>query len=168
MKKLLFPPAFVLAFMAGLQAFAGVTISSPANSSDVSSPFTVSADASTCSSQPVASVGYSLDNSTDTTTVAGTTLATQVSAGSGSHVLHVQAWGTQGAACDSDVAVPVQGGAKAELMPADSVNVSNIESLGNWTGVFDTAPSGSATGSTGIVSSPSQSGHARAFTTKFS
>jgi hypothetical protein len=167
MKKLIFLP-LLLASAAGLQAFASVTISSPGNGADVASPFTVAADAPTCSSQPVSTIGYSLDNSTDTSIVGGTSLNAQVSAGSGSHTLHVKAWGDQGAACDTDVAVTVTGGATASLVPALSPSVSSIESLSNWVGVFDVGTSGSATGSTSIVSSPSQSGHARAFTTKFS
>jgi hypothetical protein len=168
MKKL-FPFAPLLAFTAVLPAFASVTINSPGNGADVSSPFTVSAVASTCSSQPVSAIGYSFDNSTDTSVVNGTSLDTQVSAGAGSHVLHVKAWGNQGAGCDSDIAITVAGGANAALVPAQSPSVSSIEGLGNWTSVFDVGTgSGSATGGTSIVTSPSQSGHARAFTTKFS
>ncbi len=167
MKKLFFR-ALLLAFAAGLPSFASVTINSPGNDADVSSPFTLSADAFNCSSQPVSTVGYSLDNSTDISTVNGTSLNAQVSAGAGSHTLHVKAWGNQGAACDTDVAITISGGAHASLVPALSANVSNIESLSNWTAIFDTGTgSGSAPGSTSIVSSPSQSGHARAFTTNF-
>lgn len=168
MKKL-FYRALLLVFTAGLPAFASVTINSPGNGAAVSSPFTLSADASTCSLQPVSTIGYSLDNSTDTSIVNGTSLDAQISAGTGSHTLHVKVWGNQGAACDSDVAITVEGGANASLVPTLAANISNIESLSNWTAIFDTATgSGSAPGSTSIVSSPSLSGHARAFTTKFS
>jgi hypothetical protein len=167
MKKLVFLPLLV-AITATLPAFAGVAVNSPGNGADVSSPFTVSADAFTCSSQPVSAIGYSLDNSTDTSVLTGTSLNAQVAAGTGAHTLHVKAWGNQGAACDTDVAITITGGASASLVPALSTNVSSIESLSNWIGVFDVATSGSATGSTSIVSSPSQSGHARVFSTKFS
>ncbi len=167
MKKLFFR-ALLLVFTAGLPAFASVSINSPGNGADVSSPFALSADAATCSSQPVSTVGYSLDNSTDTSIVNGTSLNAQVAAGAGAHTLHVKAWGNQGAACDTDVAITVAGGANASLVPALSASVSNIESLSNWIAIFDTATgSGTAPGSTSIVSSPSQSGHARAFTTRF-
>jgi len=167
MKK--FPPPTLLLFVAaGLPAFASVTVNSPANAADVSSPFTLSANAFTCSSQPVSTIGYSLDNSADASIVNGTSLNAQVSAGDGPHTVHVKAWGNQGAACDTDVAVTITGGVSASLVPALSPNVSNIESLNNWTSIFDSATgAGSASGSTSIVSSPSQSGHARAFTTRF-
>ena len=168
MKKL-FSLSLLLAAPAVLPAFAGVTISSPGNGADVSSPFTLSAGASTCSSQPVSAIGYSFDNSTETSVVDGSSLNVQVSAGSGSHTLHVKAWGNGGAACDSDVAITVTGGPNASVVPAVSANVSSIESLSNWISVFDSATGlGTATGSTSIVSSPSQSGHARAFNTTFS
>ena len=39
----------------------GVTIASPANGASVSSPFTLTASAVNCSSQPVASMSYALD-----------------------------------------------------------------------------------------------------------
>jgi hypothetical protein len=167
MKKLFFR-ALLLAVSAGLPAFASVTINSPGNGAEVSSPFTLSADAFTCSSQPVSTVGYSLDNSTDTSSFNGTSLDARVAAGAGAHTLHVKAWGNQGAACDTDVAVTVGGGVNASLVPSLSANVSSIESLSNWASIFDSATgSGTAPGSTSIVSSPSQSGHARAFTTRF-
>ena len=166
MKKLFSLP-LLLAVAASLPTFASVTVSSPGNGSEVSSSFGLSANASTCSSQPVSVMGYSLDNSTDTTTATGTAINTQVSAGTGSHTLHVKAWGNQGASCDSDVTITVAGGANSSLVPSSSASVSSIESLGDWTGIFDVATSGSATGGTSITSSPSQSGHARAFTTKF-
>jgi hypothetical protein len=166
MKKFFLLPV-LLAFTAQLAAFAGVTINSPGNSANVSSPFSLSAVASTCSSQSVSAMGYSLDNSTDTSVEEGMSVNAQVAAGTGAHIVHVKAWGNQGAACDSDVAITVTGGANAALVPSLSANVSSIESLSNWIGVFDVATSGSATGGTSIVSSPSQSGHARAFTTSY-
>ncbi len=170
MKKF-FPPTLLLFFATGLPAFASVSVSSPANAADVSSPFTLSANAFTCSSQPVSTIGYSLDNSAEASIVNGTSLNAQVSTGAGSHTVHVKAWGNQGAACDTDVAVTVGGGVSASVIPAPSAstNISNLESLNNWTSIFDSGTgAGSASGSTGLVSSPSQSGHARAFTTRFS
>jgi hypothetical protein len=93
----------------------------------------------------------------------------QVSAGAGSHTLHVKAWGNQGAVCDTDVAITVQAGSSASVVPALALSISSIESLSNWISVFDTATgSGGASGATSIVSSPSQTGHARVFTTRFS
>ena len=157
-----------LPLLFAIPGFASVSVNTPGNGADVSSPFTLSATASTCSSQPVAAVGYSLDNSTDTSIVNSTSLNEQVSAGAGAHTLHVKAWGNQGAACDTDIALTVSGGPTAALVPTFSANISNIESLGNWSAFFDAGTgSGTAPGSTGIVSSPSVSGHARSFVTDF-
>jgi hypothetical protein len=82
-------------------AFATVTVGSPGNGANVTSPFTLSANASTCSSQSVAAMGYSFDNSTDTTIVNSTSIYTQISSATGSHTLHVKAWGNQGASWQS-------------------------------------------------------------------
>jgi len=55
-----------------IPAAATVTVSSPVNNSQVESPFALAAVASTCSSQTVGAMGYSLDSSTDTIIVDGT------------------------------------------------------------------------------------------------
>jgi hypothetical protein len=147
-------------------AFATVTVGSPGNGADVSSPFTLSANASTCSSQPVSAMGYSFDNSTDTTIVNSTSINTQVASSTGSHTLHVKAWGNQGASCVTDVSITVT--ATANVVPSQASSVSSIESLSNWIAAYDNASgSGSATGTMSIVSSPSQNGHARELLTKF-
>ncbi len=73
--------------LTAVPAFANPTISSPGNGASVSSPFTLSADASTCSSQPISSMGYSLDNSSDTTIIHSSSIDAQVSASSGSHTV---------------------------------------------------------------------------------
>jgi hypothetical protein len=55
------------------------------------------------------------------------------------------------------------------LVPASSAGVKNIESLSDWIGIFDVGTgSGSASGSTSIVGTPSQDGHSRAFMLNFS
>ncbi|HET6218954.1 MAG TPA: hypothetical protein VFE27_18165 [Acidobacteriaceae bacterium] len=165
--------AFSFTLLCGLTAapaFATVTVGSPGNGADLSSPFTLSANASTCSSQPVASMGYSFDNSTDTTIVNSTSINAQVSAGSGAHTLHVKAWGNQGAACVSDVSVTViTSSESSSIIPPGATNVSSIESLNNWIAAYDSNSGvGGSSGSMSIVSSPSQNGHAREFLTKFS
>jgi hypothetical protein len=170
MKKAL---AFCFALLCALTAapvFASVTVGSPGNGAAVSSPFTLSADASTCSSQPVAAMGYSLDNSTDTTIVNGTSVDRQVSSASGAHTLHVKAWGNQGASCVSDVAITVLTAQNSgSIVPSGATSVSSIESMQNWIAAYDNNSGvGSASGTMSIVSSPSQNGHARQFLTKFS
>jgi len=148
----------------------GVTVSSPANGATVTSPFELSAKAPTCSSQPVGSMGYSLDSSSSTTIVDSTSVNAEVSAAGGAHTLHVKAWGDKGASCDTNVAITVGGGGTPEtsLAPSDAVSVSSIQSMGNWSASHDTGGKGGASGSTSIVSSPSRSGHARRFVSKYS
>jgi hypothetical protein len=163
-----FSAALLFTLPAAVPAFASIVVGSPSSGADVSSQFNLSADASTCSSQPVVSMGYSFDNSTDTTVVSGTSLNTRASAASGSHTLHVKAWGNQGAGCITDVVITVTGPATASVVPSSAASVSSIESLTNWVAAFDSSTGiGTASGSMSIVSSPSQNGHARQFVTKF-
>jgi hypothetical protein len=98
--------SFLLVIL-GPSAFASVAVSVPVNGADVSSPFLLSANASTCSSQIVGAMGYSLDSSPNTTIVYSTAVLAAVTATAGAHTLHVKAWGNQGAGCDTDVAIMV-------------------------------------------------------------
>jgi hypothetical protein len=165
--KVLFCATLIL-LLSTASGFATVIVTSPGSGADVASPFNISANASTCSSQAVVSMGYSFDNSTDTTVVSGTSLNAQASAGNGPHTLHVKAWGNQGAGCVTDLAVTIMGAATASVVPSDAVSNSNIESLSNWIAAYDSNSGvGTAKGSMSIVSSPSQSGHARQFVTNF-
>ena len=52
-------------------------------------------------------MGYSFDNSPDAAIVNNTWLQANVSSATGSHTLHVKAWGNQGAVCVTDVAIYV-------------------------------------------------------------
>lgn len=159
---------FVLSLAVAVPAFAGVSISSPSSGETVSSPFTLYASAPTCSSQTVSTMGYSLDSSTDTTLVHSTEVNAQVSSGSGSHTVHVKAWGEQGAVCVTDVAVNVTTTVSSSIIPPGAISVSGIQTLGNWKATHDTGSSGgSASGSMSLVGSPSLSGHTREFVTKF-
>jgi len=88
-------------------AFAAVTITSPANGATVSSPFTLSATASACSSQPIVSMGYSFDSSAANTFFTGASVLTQVAGTTGAHVLHVKSWGNQGASCVTNVTITI-------------------------------------------------------------
>lgn len=150
-------------------AFAGVTVSTPGNGAYVSSPFTLSADAATCSNQSVSSMGYSFDSSTSTTVIYASSINTSVSGPSGSHTLHVKAWGSQGASCVTDVALSIGTNTVSDSLsiPANAISVSSIQALSGWTGVNDTGASGNSSGWTGIVGSPSLAGNTRQFTTKF-
>jgi len=145
----------------------GLSVSSPGNGAAVMSPFNLSAAASNCSSQAVGAMGYSLDNSTSSTIVAGTSLGTQVSAPAGPHTLHVEAWGYQGASCFANIPITVTTGA-APVVPPNALSVGGIQSLNNWKQVNDTVGGGSSSGTMSIVASPSLSGQAREFVTNYS
>jgi len=107
-------------------------------------------------------MGYSLDNSTDTTVVTGELLTAQVASGTGTHTLHVQGVGQRGAVCVTDVAVNVA--ANTSLIPSWATIVSSIQSLGNWD--FHSRRRYWVDGQAAqmaMVSSPSVSGSSREF-----
>jgi hypothetical protein len=149
-------------------SFASVTVSNPGNGAEVSSPFNLSANAATCSSQNVAAMGYSFDSSTATTIVNGTLIQASVSSAAGSHTLHVKAWGNQGAACVTDVAISVGAANDSLVIPSDAISVSNVQALGGWSATNDSGGAGSSNGSTQIVGSPSLAGGTRQFVNNFS
>src|SRR6202041_3564436 len=146
----------------------GITGSSPGNGASLSSPFTLDASASACSSQPVGSMGYSIDSG-GTVGVNGTTMNASVSTSSGAHTLHVKSWGDEGAGCDTDVAITVSGGGSVptSLVPSNALSVSSVQTLGNWIEMNDSGESGKSEGAMSMVSSPSVSGNARRFQTSY-
>jgi hypothetical protein len=158
-----------LALMASAApALANVTIYSPGANAKVVSPFWLSAVASPCSSQPIAAVGYSFDDSSSTSITYSSSLSATINAPTGAHVLHIKSWGNQGASCVSSVNVTVVP-PPTSAIPSNAIKVSGIQTLGNWQAVSDVATgSGLAEGLMGIVSSPSLSGYAREFSTTYS
>jgi len=161
-----------VAVSVAIPAMAGVTVNSPASNSDVSSPFTLSASAATCSSQNVASMGYSFDSSSDTTVYSGKqSIDASIASSSGTHTLHVKAWGDDGSSCVTDVVIDVASGTSTEtsdsVVPSDAVAVSSIQALGGWAAAHDDGGPGSSSGSTSIVSSPSLYGSTRRFVTTY-
>jgi hypothetical protein len=159
----------------------GVSVGQPADNSTVSSPFGLDATSTSCSSQPISAIGYSLDNSTSTAIVYGTSVEASVTAAAGAHVLHVKSWGDAGAACDTDVDITVAGsspiaangsnlapqGGSGPYVPPNAVSVSSIQTLGDWISVYDPAAGGSATGAMAPAGSPSLSGNALEFYTTY-
>lgn len=160
----------VVAF--SLPAFAGVTVNSPSNNSSVSSPFTLSASASTCSSQSVNAMGYSFDSSSSTTVVDAQSIDRSIDSSTGTHTLHVKAWGDNGASCVEDIVIDVKSGgtsgSSSSEVPSNAKTVSHIQSLSGWQHSHDSGGGGSSSGSSSIVSSPSLYGSTRAFQTSFS
>jgi hypothetical protein len=163
LKKL--PLSLSLLALYTVPALAGVVVNSPGANSQVSSPFDLSAYATQCSGQNIASMGYSLDSSTNTTIFYSSSINTSVSAPAGGHTLHVKSWGNSGAVCVTDVAIIVN---SFSLVPQTAASNSNIQALNNWIAVNDSSQVGSSSGWTGITSSPSMSGAARAFSTSYS
>lgn len=142
------------------------SVSAPNNGATVSAPFNLSASSSSCSGQAVASMGFSVDDSSSTTSVNGTVLNTTVSTGTGGHTIHVKSWGKGGASCVNNVAVTVSG--TAPTVPANATNHSNVQSVGSWASIHDAGTPGSSSGSSSLTSSPSRSGNARRFNTSYS
>jgi hypothetical protein len=159
----------------------GVSVSEPAENSTVSSPFALDATSTSCSSQAISAMGYSLDDSASTAIVYGTSVAASVTAASGAHVLHVKSWGNAGGACDTDVNISVSGSSSASTggsttaasggsgpyVPSNAISVSNVQALGDWISVYDTGTNGSAAGAMVMVGSPSISGNALEFYTTY-
>jgi hypothetical protein len=133
----------LLLVMLTADALGAVIVSSPSNGSDVATSFTLAAFASNCSSQSISAMGYSLDNSANTTVVAGTSLNASVTAATGAHTLHVKSWGNAGASCVTDVAITVTGG-PVPVVLSEAVNVTSPSNGVNVTSPFTlnaTAPS---------------------------
>jgi hypothetical protein len=156
-----------LAVSLAVPGFASVTVNAPINATEVTSPFTVSANSATCSNQNVGYMGYSLDNSSDTTFVKGTSVDVSVASPNGTHVLHVKSWGEKGSACVADVSLTVNPPQTSNPVPSEAISVSAIQTLSNWKNASDPATSGSSSGTTSTTNSPSLSGTARMFQTQF-
>lgn len=157
-------------------AYSSVTVSSPLSGSQVSSPFALQAAASACSGQAIAAMGYSIDNSTNTTIVYSTQVNASVSSPLGSHVLHVKSWGNHGASCVTDVAISVgtisptssSSSSSSADVPSTAIAVYGIQKQSYyWKSSNDAATSGITSGSMSITSSPSQSGSTRKFVTSY-
>lgn len=138
------------------------------NNATLSSPFVLSAAASPCSSQPVAAMGYSLDNSSNTVIFYSNSISANVIASSGAHVIHVKSWGNRGASCVADVPVTVAAAPSGAAVPGNAIASTGIHTLKSWQADYDTATgSGSSVGSMSMVTSPSVSGAAREFLTSY-
>jgi hypothetical protein len=169
----MFSAAGILLLSAAAPAVAATTVSSPLDGATVSTPFTLSVSADTCSGRPVAFIGYSFDDSTHTPIWRDHQINGPVGPAPGLHKLHVKVWNDQGAVCVTDVSVNVGGAAAPPAVnsdalsrvPSNAAGVSAMQSLGNWIHVNDSATSGSSTGWTGTQSSPSLSGSSREFAT---
>jgi len=162
---------FLMFATIAMPGLAQTAVYSPANGTAVSSPFTLNMYASSCSSAPVTAVGYSLDSSTSTAAWPVNYMNGPVQAPPGWHVLHVKVWNGWGGVCVTDVAINVAaqstGSSFNSIVPANAVQVSNIQALGNWIGVHDGGTPGSSSGAMSMQSSPSLTGASRFFQNQF-
>ena len=92
-------------------------------------------------------------------------------------MVHVKAWGDDGALCVSEIKVTVtdtvvkdeDGSDSAGVsIPSDAKSNSSIQTHSNWKKVHDSDTPGKSTGDMDIVHSPSHGGSARKFVTHFS
>jgi len=164
-----FTLASALVFFPTLPALAGVTVNSPANNTDVTSPFTLSASSATCSSTSVVSMGYSFDSSTDNTVFNGQSIDVHIASSLGAHTLHVKSWGPNGAHCVAsiDITVKAATASAAAAIPSYAEIVRNIDVLGGWKSTHDAAGPGNSSGMMSTVSSPARYGNSRKFVTAF-
>ena len=152
----------------------GTTISSPTDGQQVPSPFTLNMSASSCDGNQVGAVGYSLDNSSSTSSWTDTSIDGPVTAPSGSHTLHVKVWDDYGDVCVTDVSINVNGGSGGgtggsgglSVVPGNAVVASNLQTYGNWQAVNDSGAGGWSSGDSYVTGSPSLSGNSRLFETE--
>lgn len=145
--------------------YTDVTVSQPTGVYKLVSPFALVASGTQCKSQTISAMGYSIDDSSNTTIVNGSAVNTQVSSATGAHTLHVKSWGNAGSSCVSDVAVNVVPSPTSTL-PSTKIAVNSIQTLTNWQAELDLATGTSATsGLTNLTTTPTLSGTSRQFVT---
>jgi hypothetical protein len=152
----------IFAASAGANA---ITVTTPVNGAQVTSPFKLTASATTCDSKPAVSMGYSIDSSANTTVVKARSVQAVVVAPTGAHILHVKAWGS-GTSCVTNVTIKVVSATVATTVatPAFSLAAGSYSSAQSvslsdaTTGATiyyttnGTAPSTSSTEYTGAIS----------------
>lgn len=155
-------------FVCAAPVLAQVVVASPHETARVASPFWLSAKAEPCSSQAVAAMGYSIDNSSSTTIVSDTSVSATVPASVGQHVLHVKSWGIFGAPCVTDVSITVVPSPE-QSVPANAKVSKEIQVWTGWHAVNDTGTgNGMSHGIMSLARTPALSGVARKFKTTYS
>jgi hypothetical protein len=90
--KTFFCPLFALiALAAGIAPAYAITVTTPENGAQVTSPFNLVASTEICDAKRAVSMGYSIDHGP--TTVVPISFSATVSASAGEHILHVKCWG---------------------------------------------------------------------------
>lgn len=160
---------------ASVTAMAQTTIASPSDGQQVSSPFTLNMWADSCNGNSVGAVGYSLDDSSDTSSWSNWYIDGPVSAPSGWHVLHVKVWDVYGNPCVTDVSVNVTGTSSNAsggsggmyVVPSNAIAISGIQTYGGWDAVHDDGTPGWSSGDSYVTGSPSITGGSRLFENEF-
>lgn len=111
-------------------------------------------------------MGYSLDNSGNTTIIRSTSIDTPVHAPSGAHTLHVKSWGNRGASCVTDVSIVVVPDPLSSV-PVDALVFRKIQAQSGWHTMSDPGTSGNAQGSMLLTDSPWIDGPSRQFISRF-
>jgi hypothetical protein len=161
----------ILTLLANTAAMSAITVTTPANESHVTSPFSLVAATPSCDSKTTVSMGYSLDygattvvpRSPHSASGAPYAISAVVVAGEGEHILHVKCWGAHGAAGSVEEYITVV----SATPPPNVTVVSNIQSLAGWAWRHDPSTPGSAKGSSEIVTSPSLNGNSREYSVTF-
>lgn len=109
-KHALIETAIVAIFLAATSAFAGVTVSSPANGSTVGTTVKIVATANTSCSKGVASMGIYPTANWLVYTVDGSSLNTSINLNPGTYGVVVEAWDNCGGASTATVNISVQSG----------------------------------------------------------
>jgi hypothetical protein len=156
--------AMIFSFEPAFASTQDVVVTAPGVNTQVSSPFSLQAQSATCSGQPVAAMGYSIDDSSQTQIINETSLSVLELAGTGSHVLHVKSWGSQGSSCLTSINMTIVPG--SSIPPGVTVS-SNLQRLNTWISAHDAGTNGSSRGSTSLTSTPSLSGQGRQFAMNF-
>lgn len=166
-------PACLMLVAAAVPALAQTTIVSPTNGQQVTSPFTLNMWADSCNGNSVGAVGYSLDDSPDTSSWNTWYIDGPVAAPSGWHTLHVKVWDVYGDPCDTDVSIDVTGssggggGGGNSVVPSNAIAIGGIQTYGNWDAIHDGGTPGWSSGDSYVTGSPSITGAARLFENEF-
>jgi hypothetical protein len=127
---------------------AAITVTTPTNGAQVTSPFKLVASTSTCGGVSAVSMGYSIDSGSST--IEPISFTALVSATPGAHVLHVKCWGKK---TNAQVLLNITVG-QATTSPSVSTGivVSTPASGANVSSPFTVAASASTCGSVPAVS----------------
>jgi hypothetical protein len=165
MNALLLPPALLVC---AAPALANVVVASPQPAAKVVSPFWLSAKAEPCSGQAIASMGYSIDNSTSTTIMPGAAVNATVGTSVGAHVVHVKSWGVYGASCVTNVDIAVVP-SPVDSVPAWAKVSWELQRWAGWLAADDTGTgNGVSHGTMRMEKTLTLSGLARKFITTYS